>query len=163
MISRRLSIGAVLGLLVLALSASPASGAETTQVPIQGTYSGTAVFATANTVTFQGTGVSSHLGLGTNQGIAIITGPDSTIPGGLDNTNTETFTAANGDTITVTSQDVAVPVAPGVTHGTGTWKVTSGTGRFLRATGNGTLSGQADFSRGTFEFELAGTICIPNS
>jgi hypothetical protein len=117
MISRRLSIGAVLGLLVLALSASPASGAETTQVPIQGTYSGTAVFSTANTVAFQGTGVSSHLGLGTNQGIAVITGPDSTIPGGLDNTNTETFTAANGDTVTVTSQDVAVPVAPGVTHG----------------------------------------------
>ena len=112
---------------------------------------------------FQGTGVSSHLGLGTNQGIAVITGPDSTIPGGLDNTNTETFTAANGDTVTVTSQDVAVPVAPGVTHGTGTWKVTAGTGRFLRATGEGTLSGQADFHHGTFEFELAGTICIPNS
>jgi len=54
-------------------------------------------------------------------------------------------------------------VAPGVTHGTGTWKVTAGTGRFLRATGEGTLSGQADFNLGTFEFELAGNICIPKS
>ena len=92
----------------------------------------------------------------------MITGPDSVIPGGLDNVNTETYSAANGDTLTLTSQDVAIPVAPGVLHGIGQWTVTGGTGRFSNATGNGTIDGYGDFNQGTFFFRFNGTISIPN-
>lgn len=163
MISRRFGIATVLALVALGLPIDAAAGAGVQQVPIHGSYSGAVAFTSANTVVFNGTGVSSHLGRGANQGTAVITGPDSTIPAGVDNTNTETFTAANGDTLTLTSQDVAVPVAPGVTHGTGSWKVTAGTGRFFNASGEGTLDGYADFNQGVFHFRLDGTISTPNA
>lgn len=162
MIRKPLMFAALLALVALGLTANSAFGAEVRQVPIHGSYSGTVAFAGPDTVAFNGTGVSSHLGRGANQGIAVITGPDSSIPGGLDNVNTETFTAANGDTLTLTSQDVAIPVAPGVTHGTGSWKVTGGTGRFLNATGKGTIDGYADFNRGVFSFQFKGTISAPS-
>jgi hypothetical protein len=162
MIRKLLIFAAGLALVGLGLTANSAFGAGVHQVPIHGSYSGAAAFTGPGTVAFNGTGISSHLGRGANQGIAVITGLDSSIPGGLDNVNTETFTAANGDTLTLTSQDVAVPVAPGVTHGTGQWKVTGGTGRFSNATGTGTLDGFADFNQGVFSFQLNGTISIPN-
>lgn len=163
MLKKRFTIAAALALVVVAVPVDTAFGAGTRQLPIHGSYSGTVSFTSATTVVFTGAGVAGRLGRGTSQGIAVVTGPDGTIPGGLDNVNTETFTAANGDTLTITSQDVAVPVAPGVTHGTGSWTVTGGTGRFLDATGSGTLDGYADFVRGVFAFQLNGTIATPNA
>jgi hypothetical protein len=162
MIRKPLMFAALLALVALGLTANSAFGAGVHQVPIHGSYSGTVAFTSPSTVAFTGTGISSHLGRGTNQGVAVITGPDGSIPGGLDNVNTETYTAANGDTFTLTSQDVAIPVAPGVTHGTGQWKVTGGTGRFSNATGKGTIEGYADFNRGVFSFQFNGTISAPS-
>jgi hypothetical protein len=77
------------------------------------------------------------------------------------NVNTETLTAADGDTLTLTSDDVACPIGPGVFHGSGNWVVTGGTGRFSGATGHGTLAGQSDFNRGVFAFRVTGAISAP--
>ena len=160
MIKRLLIFAAVLVLGVTALTASSAYGAKA-QVPIHGSYSGTAAFTSTTTVAFTGTGISALLGRGTNQGNLVVTGPDSSCPGALANVNTETFTAANGDSFTLTSHDVACPVAPGVYEGTGHFMVTGGTGRFLGATGQGTLVGHVDLNQGVFSFQFTGTISAP--
>ena len=133
------------------------------QVPFEGSYSGTAGADFAHgTVTFSGTGISTHLGRGTNEGHIQITGPDSSCPGGLANVNNETPTAANGDSLMLTSYDVACPTTPGVFHGTGHWVVTGGTGRFSDATGHGTADGGRDFNQGRFSLHLTGTVSTPN-
>ena len=43
----------------------------------------------------------------------MVTGPDSSCPGGLANDHYETLTAANGDTLMLISYDVACPTGPG--------------------------------------------------
>src|SRR5436190_6865173 len=69
--------------------------ADGNQVPFRGSWSGAVVFTGPTTAVFDGTGVATHLGLGTNHGIATITGTDASCPGGLANTNVETLTGAN--------------------------------------------------------------------
>ena len=76
--------------------------------------------------------------------------------------NYETLTAANGDSLMLTSNDVAYPISPGVFHGIGHFVVTGGTGRFSGATGQGTFNGYADFNRGVFALLVTGTISAPN-
>jgi len=51
-------------------------------------------------------------------------------------TLTQTLTAANGDTLTLSCQQTATLNA-GVYHGTDQWTVIAGTGRFSDATGSG--------------------------
>jgi hypothetical protein len=92
----------------------------------------------------------------------VITGPDSSCPGGLANDNHETLTAANGDTLMLISYDVACPMSPGTYHGTGHWRVDGGTGRFSGASGRGSFDGHSDFNQGVFSFQLTGTISAPN-
>jgi hypothetical protein len=141
----------------------PAAAAD--QVPFRSTYSGAAVFTSQTTVSLIGRGQATYLGRSSNSGLVVIAGSDSSCPGGVANTNTETFTAANGDTLEIVSTDVACPI-PGATlrfHGTGTWVVIGGSGRFTGASGSGTLDGISDFAAGTFQITLDGTISRPNS
>lgn len=91
-------------------------------------------------------------------GRAYISGPDSSCPGGVANLNVEMLTAANGDTLTISSQDVACPTGPGRYHGTGQWTVIGGTGRFSETTGQGSYDGSADFNAGTFVIDLTGAL-----
>jgi hypothetical protein len=143
---------------VLLLGASPAVAAADSRVPLVVYFSGSAGFASPTTTVFVGTGIALHLGIVTTNGHADITGPDSSCSGGIANINTETFTAANGDSLTVVSQDVACPTGPNQYHGTGNWEVAGGTGRFLHATGTGLFDGHSDFGAGTFAAILVGTI-----
>jgi len=151
------------------IGVNSASAAADHQVPFRAFYSGTAVFTPATTsqpahALFTGTGIASHLGLSTNVNHITVTGPATSCPGGFANINVETLTAANGDTLELTGpHDVGCPTHPGVVHGTGQWTVTGGTGRFAGATGQGTFVGGADFNRGTFSFQLTGTISAPGS
>ena len=132
------------------------------QVPFQASYSGTAAFTSATTALFTGTGIASHLGRSTNVNHITVTGPATSCSGGFANVNRETLTAANGDKLELTGlHDVGCPTRPGVVHGTGDWTVTGGTGRFAGATGQGTFVGGADFNKGTFSFQLTGTISAP--
>jgi hypothetical protein len=99
-------LGAV-GIKVVSVSA-----AGTHDVPFTGTYSGTAVLTSSTSATFSGTGIATHLGSSTNEAYSVVTGPDSSCPGGLANDHHETLTAANGDTLTLISYDVGCPAPP---------------------------------------------------
>ncbi|MDP9342538.1 MAG: hypothetical protein M3Q23_10715 [Actinomycetota bacterium] len=134
--------------------------ADGMQVPFHGSYAGTVAFTGPGIVAFNGSGNATQLGLSTNQGTATIS---SVVNGCAYNENVETFTAANGDTLQITSEDVACPIAPGVSHGHGDYHVSGGTGRFANATGSGTLDGQADFNTGQFSFTATGSISVPPS
>ena len=144
------------------IGVNSASAADT-QVPFHASYSGTAAYTSETTALFTGTGIASHLGRSTNvNNITVLSGPVS-CPGGFANKNVETLTAANGDKLMLTGpHDVGCPIRPGVVHGTGDWTVTGGTGRFAGATGQGTFVGGADFNKGTFSFQLTGTISAPD-
>jgi hypothetical protein len=135
-------------------------------VPFEGSYSGAVQFTGPTTALFTGTGISSHLGRGANEGNIMITGtiadPNTGCVGGIVNTNVEKLTASNGDSLTLTSYDVGCPTSPGLYHGTGTWTVTGGTGRFSGATGQGTLDGYSDLNQSEFSFQLTGVISAPN-
>ena len=147
----------------IGIGANSASAAAGHQVPFRASYSGTAAFTSATTALFTGTGIASHLGRSTNVNHITVTGPATSCSGGFANVNRETLTAANGDKLELTGlHDVGCPTRPGVVHGTGDWTVTGGTGRFAGATGQGTFVGGADFNKGTFSFQLTGTISAPD-
>ncbi len=153
---------------ILMLSASTAF-AKDHAVPFKASFSGAAAFTSPTTTGFWGIGTASHLGRITTTGQAQITcfPPDGTstacdggtgCPGGVPNINTETLAAANGDTLTIQSSDVACPTGPYQYHGSGQWMIVGGTGRFAGATGSGSFDGHSDFAAGTFDISLAGTI-----
>jgi hypothetical protein len=157
------------GMAAAMLLAVGAAGLGTTahatdpQVPFHASYSGHAVFASDTTVSFDGTGIATHLGLSVDHGDATITGPNNSCAGGLANTHVETLTAANGDTLTITAHNVACPIGSLQFRGTGTWVVTGGTGRFHDVTGSGTFNGRADFATQEFSFVMSGTIAAPGA
>ena len=99
-------------------------------MPFLASYSGQATFTGETTVSFDGTGIATQLGLGDNHADVTITGPDSSCPGGLANTHIETLTATNGDSLTITAHNVASPTDVMQFRGSGHWIVTAGTGRF---------------------------------
>jgi hypothetical protein len=146
------------GLMTVALP--NAAFAAPTGSAFQATYTGTGAFTSATTVQFNGTGKATLLGASTNHGDIVITGPDASCPGGLANINVETLTASNGDVLELTMHDVACPVTTNVFNGTGHWEVTRGTGRFVGATGQGTMEGHADFNQGTFIHRMVGTVVL---
>jgi hypothetical protein len=123
---------------------------------------GTAAFTSQTTTAFTGSGRATLMGHVTSVGTAVITGPDSSCPGGVANVNTETLTNNDGDTLTITSQDVACPEGPGMYHGTGQWTVTGATGQFNGATGQGSFDGHSDFNAGTFTLTLTGVLGLPH-
>jgi hypothetical protein len=149
---------ALLAVGALLLGGSPAAAASDGRVPFTASFSWSGAFLNPTTTTFAGTGRASHLGRITTSGYADITGSDSSCPGGVANVNTETLTAANGDTLTIVSDDVACPTGPNQYHGTGHWTVAGGTGRFDDATGSGSFDGHSDFGAGTFAATMTGRI-----
>ncbi len=70
------------------------------------------------------------------------------------------WTAANGDKVYIESEGSfdldAQP--PTVSHGTMTWHITSGTGRFANASGSGTATVFGDFATMTTTAKFSGTI-----
>jgi hypothetical protein len=150
-----------LALMASVTGGSAASAATDHQIALHGSFSGTAAFTSTTTALFTGTGTAGHLGRSRNENNITLTGPAS-CPGGFGNINVEKLTAANGDTLVLTGDhDQACPTGPNAVHGIGEWTVTRGTGRFAGATGKGTFDGVADFDRGTFSFQLNGTISAP--
>jgi hypothetical protein len=59
--------------------------------------------------------------------------------GGLTVTEQDTFTAANGDKLFSSSNDIACPTSAATFHFTGSWTITGGTGRFEDASGTGSI------------------------
>lgn len=157
----------ILIVLIVAFSVASPAYASGKEVSFNATYSGkaTADFSIGS-VTFNGTGIATHLGFSTNEGHIQITGqiPNANCYGGfeLPNIHNETLTAANGDTLLLTLTDVACPISPLVFHGTGSWIVAGGTGRFNGVTGKGIANGIVDFNRSVFYLKLTGNISLPN-
>jgi hypothetical protein len=158
----RLLAVALMAATALLLGTNIASAAGK-QGSFKANFAGTASFDPGtNTATFVGGGVATRMGRIATQGHADITGPDNSCTDGIANINTETLTDSDGETLTITSQDVACPTNPEHTkyHGTGHWTVTGGTGRFDGATGQGSLDGSLDFGAGTFTVTLTGTLVL---
>jgi hypothetical protein len=137
--------------------------AATVPLPFTATYSGSSAFTSQSTVSFLGSGTATHMGRITNVGTIVLSGPDSSCSGGIANVNTEILTDPDGDTLTISSQDVSCPIGPNQFDGTGQWTVTGGTGRFDGATGQGSAVGGSDFNTGTFTMSLTGTIRLLHS
>lgn len=107
-------------------AAQPAAPALPFKAEVAGTVS---VGTTA--ITLQGRGTGSLLGRFSDQGNGHFTSSSS-------NTLTETLTTADGDTITLLCVETTEDLGDGILHGTDSWTVTAGTGRFKGATGSGT-------------------------
>lgn len=143
-----------------ALTAPPAAAA-TADLPFRATFAGSAAMPAPAAIVFTGTGSGTLVGRITTDGRVQPTGIDEQrCAGGIANVNIEIVTAANGDTLTVTSADVSCPIGPGQYHGSGAWWVSGGTGRFARASGSGKLDGYADFAAGTFDITLTGSLLL---
>ncbi len=147
---------------IIGLGATSVYAAGTSQVPFRGSYSDAVAFGSNGAPLFNGTGIATHLGRSTNEGYVVFTTASSSCAGGVPNDNYETLTAANGDSLTIVSHDVACPIGPNQYHGSGDWEILGGTGRFAGATGQGTLDGHSDFNQGVFDLQLIGTISAPS-
>jgi hypothetical protein len=144
-----------IALAILLVSATQAMADSS--VPIKATFSGSAT-TDGSVSSFAGSGQSSHLGRIMTVGQAVLEGPSTSCAGGIANVNEETLTAPDGSTLTIRSDDVACPIGTYRFHGTGSWVVVGGTGRFAKAAGSGSFDGSADFIAGTFTITLDGLL-----
>jgi hypothetical protein len=79
------------------------------------------------------------------------------IPAGTQ-TTAVTFTAANGDILRGNGTGTSTMIAPGRIAFTATIQFTGGTGRFANATGEATLTGEADLVAGRSSMSAEGSI-----
>jgi hypothetical protein len=142
---------------VLAASATAARGASAQPRPFQTLVSGTIQPQTQTNFQLSGSGVASHLGKSRHGGPVVITAADPNT-GVITDTLTETFTAANGDTLTLLCQQIATPVSPGVYQAADQWVAVGGTGRFDGVTGSGGGSTLVDLNALTYVKQCSGSI-----
>jgi hypothetical protein len=147
-------------LTALALIATTATASQ--NLPFRLGDEGTITFTSPSTATTAGTGNATHLGKITSDGNLAIVGEVSCVGNevGFSAEMQDTFTAANGDTVTTAITMQLCPIAPGIYHGVGTYVVTGGTGRFANATGSGVFDGTGNFNTGTIICALNGNISI---
>jgi hypothetical protein len=149
------SILAVLGM----LGAVPVAFAAHS-TPFNGTFSGSFTLTSQTSATITGTGHLEHLGKTSFAAAAADTGP-AECQGGFVANEQESYTAANGDKVFSSSNDVGCPTSPNTFHITGSWIITGGTGRFEHASGTGSINVdgvQTSSTSGTFSLTVTGTI-----
>jgi hypothetical protein len=168
----------LLALAALCLGAPPAPAAD--PVPFDSQYAGTFTLAVdaggAGDLRFAGAGIARHLGLGAVEGRSLTTpSPTDPLCSIIDpDHDTVALTAANGDELYLSNSgeeclDVSVPGRLFI-RGSGTFRVTGGTGRFAGATGSGTFEVVAEVTgfdlagpTGTFELRFTGTVSSPGN
>lgn len=153
--------GLVVALLTLGFAViglAPAHAKSSTPTPFKSSITGTVTSTGPNAFDLAGSGRATMLGHTGDAGMVHVTNTDSN--GVLTDTLTETLTAATGDTLTLVCQQTAAPLRPGVYHGTDTWSVVGGTGRFANASGSGTGSTDVDLNVGTFSKTASGSIAF---
>lgn len=136
---RLVSLFALLALALTGLAAGPASAAPSAPpraVTFTAAVAGSVTPTGPGTFSLSGSGLATVIGGARYSGTVVVTSaaPD----GSLTDVLTETYTAANGDTLTIECRQSAVPIGTTILKGTDQWTVTGGTGRFARATGSGT-------------------------
>lgn len=107
---------------IIVMEANPVYAAGI-QIPFRGSLSGTVAFGSAGFPVFSGKGIFTQMGLVKNQGYVVFTTASADCAGGVPNDNYETLTAANGDSLSIVSHDVACPIAPNLYHGSGEWEL----------------------------------------
>jgi hypothetical protein len=127
--------------------------------PVLAVVAGSLSPTSASTFDLAGIALSSRLGASSYEGHVQITSANSDMSE-ITDTLTETFTAPNGDTLTIHCEQKAVATGPGVYHGTDQWTVIGGTGRFAGATGSGKGDTYVDLTNGTFTKTLLGSITM---
>jgi hypothetical protein len=156
----------LLAALLIAGPATSGASAAGLPAPFFASVSGVAQLTSPSTGTFTGSGFATYLGYVRETGgvVAHFDQPSSTCANGFASTNTETFTARSGDTLSLESTDVTCPIGdPRTTtqfRGTGHWVVTGGTGRYADVTGSGRYAGYANFGH-RFRFVFSGRITRP--
>lgn len=106
--------------------------------------------------TTTGSGNAMHMGKITGVATDCVTPTDSsfTFTGGL-----LVLTAANGDTLTAEYSGSLIPTAAYPIYTiSGSYRLTGGTGRFVSATGSGTLQGYSNIVSGAGSYTASGTI-----
>jgi len=128
--------------------------------PFNGSFSGSFTLTSQTTATITGTGNLQHLGKTNLTALSIVTGSAS-CEGGLTATEQDTFTAANGDKVFSSANEVICPTSPTTFTLTGPWTITGGTGRFEHASGTGSVditAVETSSTSGTFTATTTGTI-----
>ena len=155
--SKRIRVWLLVAVVMLIALGTIGAGASSASaagplVPFKASVSGTVVppDLSGAFALIDGTGTASHLGKVSYKAVGQITGATT-------DTLTETFTAANGDTLTILCNQVLEDLGGGVLRGTDTWTVIGGTGRFSGASGSGTGVTYV-YNLSTFTKELTGTI-----
>lgn len=155
---RLIIIPTILALLGVLGAFPTAFAAHTT--PFNGSFSGNFTLTTPTTATITGAGHLAHLGKTSIAAAATDTGP-AECHGGFVANEQESYTAANGDKVFSSSNDVGCPTSPNTFHITGSWTITGGTGRFEHASGTGSINVdgvQTSSTSGTFSLTVTGTI-----
>jgi hypothetical protein len=137
--------------------ASIAVSAVAAETPFKGTFNGvetSVVVFPISTVSRDGTGTATYLGKYTSH--ASLQVNVTTFVG----TGVETFTAANGDTLTTSVVGRGTPntVPPTVLSIVEVYTITGGTGRFAGATGSFTLENTLDLTTHVSSGTFSGTI-----
>jgi hypothetical protein len=153
----RLLVVALLILGVVGTGMGPAAAVATASRPFVASVSGALEPTGETTFELGGAGGALHIGPAGYEATVAITSVDPDT-GVITDVLVETFSAPNGDTLTIKCHQVAEPVGPGVYAGNDEWSVIGGTGRFSGATGSGTGQTSVDLNNGTFTKVLIGTI-----
>lgn len=135
---RFVSLFALLALAFTGLVASPAHAAAPARpaLSFNAAVAGSVTATGPGTFSLSGSGLATVIGGARYSGTVVVTSaaPD----GSLTDVLTETYTAANGDKLTIECRQSAVPIGTSILKGTDSWTVTGGTGRFAHAAGSGT-------------------------
>ena len=168
-IPRRLALGlALFPTLALATVAVPTASAGATTVPFRATIAETftinpACFPARLCGDITGSGHGSHLGK-IGESAAIVSYLSTPLGGGcFPETRTTTLTAANGDELTLAAAGTNCPTSPTTVAASDTFTVTGGTGRFVGASGSGTVSATVDLATSTAVVTLSGVLSSPGS
>jgi hypothetical protein len=153
MMSKRISVAlAIVLVLTLASGAWMSASAEGPEVPFKAFYAGVPVgipCAPYICQTFEFDGQATHLGLSHMSA----TGKTYMLPP-MNQFGDITFSAANGDTLSVHYTGSGQVVSPGVVNFNGEYHITGGSGRFEGATGSGVYWGTATANvRGEIYFD----------
>jgi len=146
-------------LAIMALAAFPVVFASHSE-PLNGSFSGTFTLTSQTKATITGSGHLQHFGETSFAALSSVTGSAS-CQGGFTADEQETYTAANGDKVFTSSNDVLCPTYTNTFQITGSWTITGGTGRFEDASGTGTFHASGvmtSSTSGTFSLTTTGTI-----
>ena len=155
---------ALIGLLMLPALALPMQAAANHRLPLKGSEAGTfRLLGPCETsgmmLEVSGTGHTTELGNYTGRYLECFDPATGAVTGG-----TFTLTAANGDQVFGTFSGQAVPTDnPNVVTYEDPGVITGGTGRFARASGSMTTSGNANLATGGYSGTLTGSVSRPAS